>query len=127
MGAWGSGSQGMDGSRMRSPVSPFEVRCPRCDVSFPIETRRCIHCGGATTAPGVVAGIGIRVGPLESAGEGGPGSFPTMPSGPGDRDVDEASSAPAQGLGATLLRSFGSLFWVIALVGFSLLRTCSEE
>ena len=28
---------------------------------------------------------------------------------------------------ATLLRSFGSLFWIIALVAFSMLRNCQGE
>ncbi len=27
----------------------FEVRCDRCRVTFPLGTRRCIHCGGPTT------------------------------------------------------------------------------
>jgi hypothetical protein len=35
-------------------TSPYEVRCPRCDVSFPTETRQCIHCGGPTGKPGQV-------------------------------------------------------------------------
>lgn len=25
--------------------SPFETRCENCDVSFPSETRQCLHCG----------------------------------------------------------------------------------
>ena len=28
--------------------APFEVRCERCRVTFPVGTRRCIHCGGPT-------------------------------------------------------------------------------
>lgn len=28
--------------------SQYEVYCNRCGVSFPIGTRRCIHCGGPT-------------------------------------------------------------------------------
>lgn len=28
----------------------FEVYCDRCRVSFPVGTRRCIHCGGRTSA-----------------------------------------------------------------------------
>ena len=32
----------------RGKASPYEVRCPRCDVSFPVETTTCIHCGGPT-------------------------------------------------------------------------------
>ncbi len=26
-------------------VSPYEVRCYRCDTSFAPGTRRCVHCG----------------------------------------------------------------------------------
>lgn len=29
--------------------APFEVHCDRCRVTFPVGTRRCIHCGAATT------------------------------------------------------------------------------
>ncbi len=29
-------------------MSEFEVRCPRCRVSFPLGTRSCLHCGGRT-------------------------------------------------------------------------------
>ena len=24
---------------------PFEIRCENCDVTFPRETRHCLHCG----------------------------------------------------------------------------------
>ena len=37
---------------MESPTSPYEVRCSRCDVTFPIGTRQCIHCGGAISGRG---------------------------------------------------------------------------
>ena len=29
--------------------APFEVHCDRCRVTFPVGTRRCIHCGAPTT------------------------------------------------------------------------------
>ncbi len=35
-------------------ASPYEVRCPRCDVSFPVGTRTCLHCGGPNGKPGQV-------------------------------------------------------------------------
>lgn len=35
--------------RRRQKTSPYEVRCPRCDVSFPVGQRKCIHCGGSTS------------------------------------------------------------------------------
>ena len=39
---------------MRREASPYEVRCARCDVSFPVETRSCLHCGGATGPAGQI-------------------------------------------------------------------------
>ena len=37
--------------RMSSKPPAYEVRCPRCDVTFPAETRTCFHCGGPTGQP----------------------------------------------------------------------------
>ena len=31
--------------RGSTPVNPYEVRCTRCSVSFPVGTRVCMHCG----------------------------------------------------------------------------------
>lgn len=119
--------QGMSGQGMRGPGSPYEVRCLRCDVSFPVETRRCIHCGGATSASGAGGAVGAYAGTAESIAGGAPGTHPPAPIGIGERDELEAPEAPRpQGVAASLLRSFGSLFWIIALVGFSLARSCSE-
>ena len=36
----------------KSEASPYEVRCARCDVSFPVEAKTCMHCGGPTGKPG---------------------------------------------------------------------------
>ena len=32
--------------QQNGPRTPFEVYCPRCRVTFPTGTKRCIHCGG---------------------------------------------------------------------------------
>ena len=32
-------------------TTQYEVRCLRCNVSFPPGTRRCLHCGGRTGRP----------------------------------------------------------------------------
>lgn len=40
---------------MHSPE--VEVRCPTCNVSFPLGTRRCLHCGGPTVAASVAAQV----------------------------------------------------------------------
>ena len=134
---------------MRGTGSPYEVRCLRCDVSFPLETRRCIHCGGPTSASrsGAEAGAGMGApiqGPLATTSGTSPtpigietgGPFPWSrsreagapatpgPSVPGGElpDPDEAPQSP----GAMLFRSFGSLIWIVALIGFSIVRSCSE-
>ncbi|HEY5657604.1 MAG TPA: hypothetical protein VIY27_07420 [Myxococcota bacterium] len=32
--------------RTDGPQTPFEVYCFNCRVTFPVGTRRCVHCGG---------------------------------------------------------------------------------
>jgi len=32
--------------RTASESREFEVYCPNCRVTFPVGTRRCLHCGG---------------------------------------------------------------------------------
>ncbi len=138
---------------MRGTGSPYEVRCLRCDVSFPLETRRCIHCGGPTSSSGAssgaVAGLGATMpGPLAPASgtspapigvatdgpfpwsrsrdsEALPSSRPAPGSGIPGAELPEPDEAP-QTTGAKLLRSLGSFIWIVALIGFSIVRSCSE-
>lgn len=40
----------------------FEIRCENCDVSFPQETKRCLHCGASLggrtrSAPSFLPGL----------------------------------------------------------------------
>ena len=32
--------------RIEGARTPYEVYCFRCRVTFPVEARRCLHCGG---------------------------------------------------------------------------------
>jgi hypothetical protein len=32
--------------RAPRPQNPYEIYCDQCNVSAPVGTRRCIHCGG---------------------------------------------------------------------------------
>lgn len=117
--------------------SPYEVRCPRCDVSFPVGTRRCVHCGGPTAASDAPPPIAIDTGATSpwirtsegTAGGAGAAGSPGATSAPGNAggDAIEVPEEGSQSLGATLLRTFGSLFWVIALIAFSILRSCGED
>lgn len=128
---------------MRARRSPYEVRCPRCDVSFPVETRRCIHCGGPTASSDAVAATSATPAPTTpTSGPPAPIGIETEGSYPWSRRRDARTRAPSDpiapgaeapapdeatpSLGASLLRSFGSLFWIIALIGFSIMRSCSE-
>jgi hypothetical protein len=38
--------------RVQGAQTPYEVYCFRCRVTFPVEARRCLHCGGRLYAPG---------------------------------------------------------------------------
>jgi hypothetical protein len=32
--------------RVEGALTPYEVYCFRCRVTFPVEARQCLHCGG---------------------------------------------------------------------------------
>ena len=123
----------------RYEPTPYEVRCPRCDVSFSVETRRCIHCGGPTSAADVppasvidpaVMPPWVRTSKAESGSpdpyDGSSSSGTAQIPGAGNAESVEAPEDAPSSLASTLLRTFGSLFWVIALVAFSILRNCGE-
>jgi hypothetical protein len=107
-------------------VNQYEVRCPRCEVTFPTGTKRCVHCGGRT------APSHVRV------AAGSPGSHDHL-MGP---SAEEVVVLPAEGGGleplgveeeaegggrSGLVRSAVTLVWVLIAVGFSILRACSES
>ena len=90
-------------------TSAYEVRCPRCDVTFPVGTPRCIHCGGPT-GPGEAPGLraGMRSLPL--------------PAGPGreSSDEDEAEARPRGALSRGV-----AVLWLLAALAVSIYRACS--
>ncbi|MBW2500792.1 MAG: hypothetical protein JRF61_26210 [Deltaproteobacteria bacterium] len=117
-------------SRGRS--SAYEVRCPRCDVSFPPETRECIHCGGRTGRRAAAPLVQPWIEPDSES----PASHPPSPIEPepdpffsmqptaGEGADGETESAS---LSRTLLRSLGTLIWVGLLIAFTLARNCGAE
>lgn len=132
---------------MESRLSQYEVRCFRCDVSFPVETRTCIHCGGATSAASESAGsapvfeFGSRSGAENAPGwRGGENSLRESMGGVSDQpppvdNLDERSSASPiseptsePSVGRSILGSMGSLIWIALLIAFSLAgRMCGDE
>ena len=132
---------------MKSSASTFEVRCAHCDVTFPIETRRCIHCGRAIhprDQAGVLASIadsgresGWESGwsGRESGWEsGGESDLETSARSPKPIDVmsnqdeqdGEVPDEPAS-IGRSIIRSLGGFIWVIVLIGFTLARNCGGD
>ncbi|MCR9095860.1 MAG: hypothetical protein NXI30_16690 [bacterium] len=134
----------------RDKSSPYEVRCPRCDVSFPVETRTCIHCGGPTSDQGAFL---TMEDPAEFATSAAPGDYTISSSAPESRTssadtpfgvFDEAGifkddsrsepvndrayqeEAEAPGFVQMLLRSAGSFIWILLLIAFSLSRSCEN-
>ena len=131
--------------------SPYEVRCLRCDVSFPVETKVCLHCGGRTSDAGALfemedpvelaTGTGGESDTLSSSRTAEASSSQAdSPFGVFDEAGifrDDSRSEPANdrayqeeaqppGFVQTLMRSAGSFIWVLLLIAFSLSRSCSD-
>lgn len=107
-------------------TTPYEVRCPRCDVSFPVETKRCMHCGGPTVWPDQVEMVMAEPfgAPDDAPLEYFPDSTASVP-----ESVEDQFEAPEEpkSTGRSLLRSLGGFVWIIVLIGFTLARNCGEE
>ncbi len=91
--------------RTRDPQNPYEVYCYQCNVSAPVGTRRCIHCGGRLS--------GTR-GPRRTA----------------LTDLLGAEISEADEAGEELATSIGSAapkvaMWILLLIGGFLYRFCN--
>lgn len=105
----------------------YEVRCGRCNVSFPKGTKKCLHCGGPT-GPSHGPGSSMRPGRLEALFD------PREPEKGTHADdgflrpsaVDEE---PEQEVGRAggLLRGAITVVWILLAIGFSIARACSES
>ena len=89
------------------PVA-FEVYCDRCRVSFPVGTRRCIHCGHATS--GARGSSGLRV---EPAG------------GPGEPEAAEPDAELAPELVRQRFVSPVTLAWIVLIAAGYVYRACA--
>jgi hypothetical protein len=88
-------------------VTAYEVRCHRCKVSFPVGTRRCLHCGGRTGAPSMGEAASPRL-------LGPPGPFD-----PGAVDEEEMETRRGP------LRVAMGVVWVLLALVLSFYRVCT--
>jgi hypothetical protein len=102
----------------------FEVRCHRCEVSFPHGTKRCMYCGGKPSAgPPQVDFLDIR----EMEAHAAERSVPGLPR-PRQAEVEQEGEAEGEeelSLRQSLPRVAMSLAWVVLLVVVSIYRACA--
>ena len=93
--------------RVQGPQTPYESYCFQCRVTFPVEARRCVHCGGR----------------LARAGQGPPDAPPPQAlaagaTGAADDEFDEEE-------GPFSLRRFGGLaIWAVVALSALLSNLC---
>lgn len=87
----------------------YEVHCGSCRVTFPVGTRRCIHCGGPTSASPQ------------------PGSPKEPFASPLELPVEEPGGEPAAELGRRRAVSPMTLVWILLIAGGYLVRACSGQ
>lgn len=110
-------------------VTEYEVRCPRCDVSFPTGTKTCLHCGGATgpsTGPRGRVRVAEWARPSRDEQASDMARFelaqPARAT-PIDAQIAEEDDTPRRG---GLIRGAGTLVWILLAIGISIARSCSE-
>ena len=91
--------------RVEGPQTPFEVYCFNCGVTFPVGTRRCVHCGGP------IGRRSPRIAPQLAAAVAAAAEDPVE---------EEAPAEPSTG------RRVGGLsLWILLALGAALTRMCS--
>ena len=88
----------------------FEVRCELCDVSFPVGTKRCIHCGEKIGKPLF----------FPTTDEDG---MPLLQRAEPLEEIDEAEAQPRRG---RFLRAGFTLVWVVLALMSAAVRACQE-
>ncbi len=85
-------------------MTQHEVRCLQCDVSFPVGTKRCLHCGGR---------VGARKEPPPARGRI---LF----------DVEEAEEADESPVPRPIIRKTVASIWLLLALAASLYRVCAS-
>ena len=102
-------------------VEAYEVRCRHCDVSFPVGTKRCVHCGERTGVQPVFA-RNFADDPMADFGQ--PGDFSAGETSTA-RPIDFADEEEAEPRGTSMFRALGNLSWIILFVAITVYRSCA--
>ncbi len=114
-------------STVGSSLGAYEVRCPACNVSFPPEARRCLHCGGRTVRPGETGSPlrGLTFGPAGADSADGP----FVPLSEAERALPPMPETDAEIEGGgrrTSLRFVTGLVWLLLALFMALTRNCGS-
>ena len=95
--------------RAQGALTPYEVYCYRCRVTFPAEARRCLHCGGPLYGRGEQERVEPGLPPQLGVGE-------SLPTG------EDAEDAPL-----VMVRRFGGLaIWALVALSAVLSHVCQR-
>jgi len=97
-------------------TSAYEAWCPRCRVTHPPGTRRCLHCGG-TVLPERPAAGAFAGGPVVQ-----PGSATPWPIEAGE---DEETREPPRA--ARRMKAGMAALWIVLAIVTGILRACAER
>lgn len=97
--------------RVQGPQTPFESYCFHCRVTFPVEAKRCIHCGG----PLARAGRRLELGAAATA----PDARSLPPEAAEEEMLEEGASL-------TLRRFGGLLIWALVAASALLSNLCQK-
>ena len=105
-------------------TADFEIRCDHCDVSYPVETKRCMYCGGRPGHRPLFARQ-LAVDPL---GEFELSTEPLQPEDPVHRPeapFGQEEEQDAEQPRSSVFRLFGNLSWIILFALLTLYRACT--
>ena len=91
------------------PLTPVEIYCQKCRVTFPVNARRCLHCGGRLSKTRGTAPVLF---------EPEPSALPSMPP-PLDLPDEEA---PRRTSGISPV----SILWIAVAVAVGVQRACAS-
>ena len=106
-------------------MQSYEVWCHSCNVTFPAETRTCLHCGGRTRPERprrTLRGSEVEVfAPTIDLGGGRSSGVPPF------TDFSESPAEEAEPVRRSMMRAGMTFLWFVLIAGFTAWRACSQN